>query len=63
MKKQDKREAEGTKVAEHYGEKISQLVEDGVRELSHKIAIKESVIQTLKQNQENEKNPLGRSLI
>ena len=62
MKKQDQMEADEPNVAEYFGEKISKLVEEGVRELSNKIEKKEIAIQTLQQNQENERKPLGKSL-
>ena len=52
----------GPTVGELYGEKISELVKEGIEELSNKIAKQETTIETLQQNQENEKKPLGRSL-
>ena len=62
MKKQDQREVDGPNVAEYFGDKISKLVEEGIKELSNKIEKKEIAIQTLQQNQENERKPLGKSL-
>ena len=52
----------GPTVGELYGEKISELVREGIEELSNKITKQETTIETLQQNQENEKKPLGRSL-
>ena len=49
-------------VGEYYGEKISELVKEGIEELSFKITKQEATIETLQQNQENEKKTLGRSL-
>ena len=52
----------GPTVGELYGEKISELVKEGIEELSFKITKQEATIETLQQNQENEKKTLGRSL-
>ena len=49
-------------MAEFFGDKISKLEEEGIKELSNKIEKKKIAIQTLQQNQENERKPLSRFL-
>ena len=62
MKRQDQMEADEPNVAEFFGDKISKLEEEGIKELSNKIEKKKIAIQTLQQNQENERKPLSRFL-
>ena len=49
-------------MAEFFGDKISKLEEEGIKELSNKIEKKKIAIQTLQQNQETERKPLSRFL-